>query len=171
MLCSWVYTELDGKDELYEWAEDSLTIRHGAFETEEIMAELNAKRTPYTHRNGLKQPSHFYLFISGDEQGSCTLFMHGPHTIMDGRPVLRCLNAILEWVVNPPTDAPEDLNWGEEWNKLPACPIAATGGPRADWDTNGLALMKELDDLLVHPVVSRLNLNVTYNSLLNSKRG
>ena len=67
MLCSWVYTQLNGKDELYEWAEDTLSIRHGTFDTEEIMAELNAKRTPYAHRNGHKQPSHFYLFISDDE--------------------------------------------------------------------------------------------------------
>lgn len=154
MLSSWVYTEIDGKDELYEWADDTLTIRHGVFDTEEVVAELNAKRTPYTHRNGLKQPSHFYLLISDDDKGACALFMHGPHTIMDGRPVLRCLDALLGWVVNPPAVAPEDLQWGEEWKKLPACPIAATGGTRDDWDTAGVALMKELDELLVHPVVS-----------------
>ena len=171
MLCSWVYTEIAGKEELYSWAEDTLTIRHGAFDTEEFMAELNAKRTPYTHRNGLKQPSHYYLLISGNDKGTCSLFMHGPHTIMDGRPVLRCLNAIINWIVDSPAVAPEDLNWGEEWKKLPACPIAATGGPRDDWDTAGVTLMKELDDLFMYPIVrKRYNYDRTIADISNCQK-
>lgn len=73
---------------------------------------------------------------------------------MDARPTLRGLDLILGWITNPPTDRLEDLNWGEEWTRLPAGPVTATGGPRDDWETKGAELLQETTRVRMNPVVS-----------------
>ena len=73
---------------------------------------------------------------------------------MDARPTLRGLDYILEVIANPPADRLEDLNWAEEWTRLPVGPVTATGGPRDDWDAKGVDLLQESIRVRMNPVVS-----------------
>lgn len=137
---------------MHHWLRESFSVRRGPFTTDGFILEMNRNRTPYVHADGHSQIAHFYLLLGPD--GVHGLFMHGPHTIMDARPTLRGLDLMLGWIVDPPKDRLEDLNWGEEWTRLPAGPVTATGGPRDDWETKGVELLKESTRVRMNPVVS-----------------
>lgn len=116
------------------------------------MAEMNGRRLPYIHFDGFEQPVHFYL-LSDAATGFHAIYMHGPHTIMDARPALVCLNTILQWIAFPPDERLADLTWGTEWERLPPGPLAATGGARDDWDESGVQLMQEVGNIMMDPNV------------------
>lgn len=149
---SWLYTAPRDAEGVHHWLRESFSVRRGPFTTDGFILEMNRNRTPYVHADGHSQIAHFYLLLGPD--GVHGLFMHGPHTIMDARPTLRGLDLMLGWIVDPPKDRLEDLNWGEEWTRLPAGPVAATGGPRDDWETKGVELLKESTRVRMNPVVS-----------------
>lgn len=149
---SWLYTAPRDAEGVHHWLRESFSVRRGPFTTDGFILEMNRNRTPYVHADGHSQIAHFYLLLGPD--GVHGLFMHGPHTIMDARPTLRGLDLMLGWIVDPPKDRLEDLNWGEEWTRLPAGPVTATGGPRDDWETKGVELLKESTRVRMNPVVS-----------------
>ena len=80
--------------------------------------------------------------------------MHGGHILIDARPAIRCLDALFDWIANPP--ALEEIAWGTEWERLPAGPLTATGGPRDDFDTKGMELVQLADAVLKDPTVGFL---------------
>lgn len=113
---------------------------------------MNRTRTPYLHADGHAQIVHFYLLFGDD--GVHALFMHGQHAVMDARPTLRGLDLLLGWIADPPKEQLEDLDWGEEWVRLPAGPVTSTGGPREDWETKGVELLQESARVRMDPIVS-----------------
>ena len=151
-LRSWIYTAPKDAEDVRRWVREALSVRRGYLTANNFILEMNRSRTPYKHAGGRSQISHFYLLLGPD--GTHGLFMHGPHTIMDARPTLRGLDYILEVIANPPADRLEDLNWAEEWTRLPVGPVAATGGPRDDWDAKGVDLLQESTRVRMNPVVS-----------------
>ncbi|KAJ7169079.1 hypothetical protein C8R43DRAFT_117025 [Mycena crocata] len=146
---SWVYSS---PSDLSSWISDTLSVRMEHVDLETFILEMNARRLPYVHSDGHQQPVHFYLLIGTNDRHH--LFMHGPHSIMDARPVLRGFDLLLEWMAQPPPDPISSLPWGTEWNKLPAGPVTATGGARNDWDTTGLSMMQEINEIRANPVPS-----------------
>ncbi|KAL5513580.1 hypothetical protein ACEPAH_3979 [Sanghuangporus vaninii] len=150
---SFVYESLGDKDELQTWINDSLTIRHEKVDSDAFIAEMTLTHIPFKHSNGREQPTHIYLIIGPD--GVNGLFIYGPHTLMDARPALRCLDTLLGWIANPPSEKLDELPWGTEWQSLPAPPIAATGGIRDDWDTSGVEVMREIGEILQNQVPSQ----------------
>ena len=151
-LRSWIYTAPKDAEDVRRWVREALSVRRGYFTANNFILEMNRSRTPYKHAGGRSQISHFYLLLGPD--GAHGLFMHGPHTIMDARPTLRGLDYILEVIANPPADQLEDLNWAEEWTRLPVGPVTASGGPRDDWDVKGVDLLQESTRVRMNPVVS-----------------
>ncbi|KAJ6462319.1 hypothetical protein DFH09DRAFT_958987, partial [Mycena vulgaris] len=146
---SWTYSS---PSDLSAWMSDTLTIRTEPVDPEAFILELNSRRLPYVHSDGHQQQVHFYLLIGEHEEHM--LFMHGPHSIMDARPVLRGFDLLLEWIAQPPPDPTSSLSWGTEWRNLPAGPMRATGGSRSDWDTIGLSLMQEMNEIRANSVPS-----------------
>ena len=159
-LRSWIYTTPKDAGDVHHWVRETFSVRKGPFTTNDFILEMNKKQTPYTHLDGHSQIAHFYLLLGSD--GNHGLFMHGPHTIMDARPTLRALDYMLEVIADPPADRLEDLNWGEEWTRLPVGPVAATGGPREDWDVEGLQLLQETTQIRLNPIVSEFHRHIYY---------
>ncbi|KLO13120.1 hypothetical protein SCHPADRAFT_904525 [Schizopora paradoxa] len=161
-LRSWMYTTLrKGDDEkLASWIDESLTVRHGAIDTEAFIAEMALRRTPYVHADGHEQHVHFYLLIddslsdaaAGSGKMRAALFLHGGHILLDARPALRALDSLFGWIVDPPVL--EDIAWGTEWERLPVGPLTATGGPRDDFDTKGMELMQRAGAIMRDPLPS-----------------
>lgn len=117
---SWVYTAPQDVEDVHHWIRETFSIRHAPFSAEEFVLERNRTRTSYLHADGHAQIVHFYLLFGDD--GVHALFMHGQHAVMDARPTLRGLDLLLGWIADPPKGQLEDLDWGEEWVRLPAGP-------------------------------------------------
>lgn len=149
---SWVYTAPQDVEDVHHWIRETFSIRHAPFSAEEFVLEMNRTRTPYLHADGHAQIVHFYLLFGDD--GVHALFMHGQHAVMDARPTLRGLDLLLGWIADPPKEQLEDLDWGEEWVRLPAGPVTSTGGPREDWETKGVELLQESARVRMDPIVS-----------------
>lgn len=153
MQYNWLYTALPEptSQSLAIWVSNTLTVRSCIIDCEKFVLEMNNQTLPYIHSDGHQQPSHFYLLLGEDNVHA--VFMHGPHTIMDGFRVLRGFNLILDWIAQPPQDENKVLAWGTEWQYLAAGPITATGGPRMDWDTIGIDLMEKTKKVWMNPIV------------------
>ncbi|KLO13121.1 hypothetical protein SCHPADRAFT_940690 [Schizopora paradoxa] len=155
---SWEYTTLQKGDvkKLSSWINESLTVRRNGIDIEGFISEMNQRRTPYVHADGHEQHIHFYLLIDDASEAAgvvrAALLLHGGHLIIDARPALRCLNALFDWIANPP--ALDEISWGTEWERLPVGPLAATGGPRDDFDTKGMELLQRAGAIMMDPVPS-----------------
>jgi len=118
---------------------------------EGIIAELNATTLPYKHRNGHLQYFGAYLFL-GDDNTHC-IFFHGTHSLLDAKPNLKAFELLRKWVIEPSLPPLEKLEWGTEWERLPAGPVTSTGGPRGEWLEKGVPLLQHIGASMANPIV------------------
>ncbi|KLO13119.1 hypothetical protein SCHPADRAFT_383803 [Schizopora paradoxa] len=155
----WEYTALRKGDmeKLTSWIDESLTVRRGPIDIEAFISEMTQRRTPYVHADGREQHIHFYLLIDDSDAATigklrAALFLHGGHILLDAYPSLKCLNSLFGWIANPPVLG--EIDWGTEWERLPAGPLTATGGPRDDFDTKGMELLQRAGAIMSDPLQS-----------------
>lgn len=147
----WRYTPFPSqgtKRAVDRWAKETVSTRFydKEVDTEAFAAEINQLPIPYATPSGTQSLVHFYLLLNtwGDLKSVHSLFIHGPHSLMDARPTIRTLNLMLLWMIDPPSGP--RLEWGNEVGRLPVGPLTATGGPREDWDMKGVELMTQAMD-------------------------
>ncbi|EIW74062.1 hypothetical protein CONPUDRAFT_67887, partial [Coniophora puteana RWD-64-598 SS2] len=138
------------------WLDHVLEVRTEPISLDDLVIETDHMVLPYKFQQAdgttIDSLVRFYLLLGGVD-GDQGLVMHGPHLIMDAKPIMRLLDFILQHVVDP-TSGPGIGEWGEEWRNLPVGALTATGGARDDWDTRGVALQKEIMGVRVSAVPS-----------------
>lgn len=138
----WVYTPASDSQEVEQWAANSFKLIDDAVTPDEFVSQMVATRLPYVHPDGTKQYWKIYL-LPNTPGGRMAIFTHGTHAIFDARPNLNMLRIILEEIVLQDRDHHVgQLPWGEEWKNLAPGPVTATGGPRPDWGTEGMKILR-----------------------------
>ncbi|KAG9022052.1 hypothetical protein FS837_006781, partial [Tulasnella sp. UAMH 9824] len=73
------------------------------------------------------------------------IVFHGSHALLDGAGALTTFNLFFKDIARLEDDALlEQLKWGEEVKNLPVGPVAASGGPKEDWDPKGVELLVQV---------------------------
>ncbi|OCH88432.1 hypothetical protein OBBRIDRAFT_780167 [Obba rivulosa] len=153
-LRSWVYVPVKDAKDLQEWLEQVVIVLDEIIDPESFVTRMSQNTLPYLLSNGRKQVFRCYIFKPTDAPNSFAIYFHGVHAIMDAKPTLNAFSLLFQWVANPEPHDIMELEWGSEWTNLPAGPIAATGGPRPSWDTDGQSLLAKVMGLLMDPVPS-----------------
>jgi len=148
---SWVYTPAKSTDEVREWSRKVVVIAEPTTCEDFIKATVK-NRVPYTLPDGSIVLLRYYLFPNAGEEKLFSVFVHGPHTILDGIPTINAFSNIFEWITNPEREPVESLEWGSEWRNLPPGPVTATGGPKPEWETKGMALVNQIFSAHTNPV-------------------
>ncbi|KAH9934333.1 uncharacterized protein B0H18DRAFT_1092755 [Fomitopsis serialis] len=148
---SWVYAPAKSAVEVLEWSRKVVVVV-GPTTSEDFIKTTVKNQVPYTHFDGSIILLHYYLFPNAGEPGIFSLFVHGPHTILDGIPTIAAFSSIFEWMANPEREPVDSLQWGREWQNLPPGPVTATGGPRPEWKTKGMALVNQIFSMHTNPV-------------------
>ena len=172
----WKYTPFVDNDlnaGLDKWVDSVLTIRQGSSDSKSTTIDSEAFCAEITHvrvqADNDKPIMHFYLLLAAatgnGEVCEHALYIHGPHTVLDGRPTARFLGFLVSMIASPNRIPPvsgidlnctsDSLQWGSEWTRLPAGPMTASGGPREDWDTKGLELLQKIVKQSEDPTVSK----------------
>lgn len=149
----WVYTPASDSQEVEQWAANSFKLIDDAVTPDEFVSQMVATRLPYVHPDGTKQYWKIYL-LPNTPGGRMAIFTHGTHAIFDARPNLNMLRIILEEIVLQDRDHHVgQLPWGEEWKNLAPGPVTATGGPRPDWGTEGMKILRRWQALRTSDIV------------------
>ncbi|KAH9922555.1 hypothetical protein B0H21DRAFT_701472, partial [Amylocystis lapponica] len=130
-----------------EWARQTVIARDEPIEPDDFIVLIGQERLPYNLSDGRKQFMRCYVVKSPGKEGEFSVFWHGPHTIMDGRPTINAFSLMFEWLAQTTLEPLDVLHWGTEWKNLPVGPVTATGGPRANWETDGVALLIQAEAL------------------------
>ena len=164
-----------------EWVTDTLTVQvsENEVDTEAFGAKMALRKLPFITQSGVEACVHFFLLakssrneIDTRQTSEHSFFIYGPHSIMDLRPTIRCLNMILSYIAEPPSPAESSsqLDWGSEVKRLPVGMMTATGGPKEDWDTKGVELLEQVVKESMEKTVSCL-FRMIFSSLTNSTIG
>ncbi|KZT66960.1 hypothetical protein DAEQUDRAFT_674132 [Daedalea quercina L-15889] len=152
-LRSWLYTPAKGAKEVREWAQEVVVVLDEPMEPDAFVGQTVERRLPYVLSNGREQLIRVYLFERvGDAEGAYSLFLHGPHCIMDARPTLDLFWFMFHSMSESNPAPLESFEWGSEWKNLPVGPVVATGGPRPDWEGQGIPAIQKIGSLLANPV-------------------
>ncbi|KAG8902469.1 hypothetical protein FRC00_006683, partial [Tulasnella sp. 408] len=83
---------------------------------------------------------------SNDQEGvPKAIIFHGSHALLDGAGALTTFNLFFKDIASLEDDAVlEQLKWAEEVKNLPVGPVAASGGPKEDWDPKGMELLGQV---------------------------
>ena len=134
------------------WATENLEFIEEPYTKDKFVALCNNRRLPYTDEKGFEQ--YFRAFFLFDLEGKPAFVTHGTHAVFDAHPNLNLYCVLLSHLTDGKVDERADkLAWGTEWKNLPPGPITATGGPKPDWDTQGMQLFGIMQQKLNTPNV------------------
>ncbi|KAM5545231.1 hypothetical protein V8D89_001342 [Ganoderma adspersum] len=143
---SWVYAPLASAAAAGAWADQVVHYLPAPADPASFLhATVETTTLPYVLADGSEQFLRVYLTRPSPAHNAYCLSLHSLHSIADAKPALNALGLLLEWMATAPRDSEkvEDLAWGTEAKNLPPGPVTVTGGPRADWGTNGMALIQK----------------------------
>ncbi|TFY63044.1 hypothetical protein EVJ58_g3470 [Rhodofomes roseus] len=159
---SWVYAPARSVQDALDWAEDAVVVLSDRIHADDLTAKVVKGRLPYVLPNGRELIFRCFLarspatVINGDagtmKDDEVSILFHSTHGIMDARPTLSVFSLVLEWMSNPTREPLGTLAWGTETENLPVGPVTATGGPRPNWETEGMALMGKIMQEHASPV-------------------
>ena len=119
-----------------------------------LQSTVEANNIPYVLADGSNQYLRFYLTRPTSALNAYCLLLHTAHCTVDAKPALNALSLLLGWMTWPePGLELGDLAWGTEHKNLPPGPVTATGGPREDWGTNGMALVQKFQAIYADQTV------------------
>ncbi|KAH9841118.1 uncharacterized protein C8Q71DRAFT_439728 [Rhodofomes roseus] len=151
---SWVYAPVQSARDALDWAEDAVAVLPDRMNADDLVSKVVKTRLPYVLPSGRELIFRCFLarFPATTPDGvdgklkddEVSVVFHSPHSISDARSTLNAFSLVLEWMSNPAHEPLETLVWGTEAENLPIGPVTATGGPRPNWDTEGIALMQKI---------------------------
>lgn len=151
-LRSWVYVPAATAEEVIQWARESVVVHPEPMDSDDFMALVNLRRLPYVLYDGTKQFVRCFLVRSPAAQDIYSIFLHGPHSIMDARPTINAFSLLLTHMSVSAPPPLTILEWGTEWRNLPAGPVTATGGPRPNWDGKAAPVLAKMGAILTNPI-------------------
>jgi hypothetical protein len=140
---SWLYLPASSVTEVQEWINTSTRLIKEATNVEDFIKGRSKERAE-GYGDGLVM--HIFAFPVLDKPGTLAAFMHGTHAIMDAPTTVRAFKMLCEWMVMS-TISLDALEWGEEWKNLPEGPVTRTGGPREDFEGQGMALLDRVAEI------------------------
>lgn len=152
-LRSWLYKPISTIQDIQAWAQRSVITLPETMEPDDMLITCNQRRVPYVLEDGSKQFVRCFLVQTPGTQNTFSIFLHGPHAIMDGRPTLLAFSLLLSFM-SESTVPLAGLDWGTEWKNLPAGPVTATGGPRPNWETEAVPLLEKIREIYANPIAS-----------------
>ncbi|KIO28676.1 hypothetical protein M407DRAFT_22108 [Tulasnella calospora MUT 4182] len=151
-LRSWVYRPCQSLDEARSWAEHTLQqvpmVEDDLNRLAQTLVEQKLEERVKPNTKG--QPFICFLVTGPGESNSqedipkATIF-HANHALLDGPGALTTFKLFFKDVARLEDDAfLEQLKWGEEVKNLPVGPVAASGGPKEDWDPKGMQMLGQV---------------------------
>ncbi|EMD35351.1 hypothetical protein CERSUDRAFT_96470 [Gelatoporia subvermispora B] len=128
-LRSSVYRPIKDEADLQSWLRDAAITLQEPVNPDTFILRMTQQRIPYICPDSTMQVLRSYLSKPTETPRLYAIFFHG----------------------NPEPDVFADIKWGTEWNNLPVGPIAATGGPRPGWETDGVALLGNVGKIHMTP--------------------
>lgn len=113
-------------------------------DSDDFMAPINLRRLPYVLSDGTKQFVHCFLVQSPAAQDIFSIFLHGPHSIMNARPTINAFSLLMTHMSVSAPPLLTILEWGTEWRNLPAGPVTATGGPCPNWEGEAVPVLAKM---------------------------
>ncbi|KAB5594783.1 hypothetical protein CTheo_1762 [Ceratobasidium theobromae] len=132
-LRSWVYAPLANAAEAKSWARESLCLKTGIGNVQDPESELCGIVSSPIRRL-------FQAYLLGPHlDNQFTLFVYMSHAVLEGNAAIDVLGTLLDLITNPRPKT--DLEWGEEWRKLPPGAVVTLGGELEGWDVDSPALL------------------------------
>ncbi|KAG9308585.1 hypothetical protein JVU11DRAFT_11689 [Chiua virens] len=141
----WVYTPSADRE---AWLDLAFVVeqRGSSLNSSEFVKDINLTHLPCVGADGTSTLFRVYLLVTSNEGGGDRreygLYLQGPHSMMDGGPILHALNLMCEWMSDSGMDV--TIVPSEEWKNLPVDVITATGGVPKEWEISGTELLQDL---------------------------
>lgn len=151
-LRSWVYRPCQSLNEARSWAEHTLQkVPLGEGDSHKLAQTLVEQKLEERVKPDVKGQPFICFLVTGPGESNDkedvpkAVIFHGSHALLDGAGALTTFKLFFRDIARLEDDALlEQLKWTEEVKNLPVGPVAASGGPKEDWDPKGMELLGQV---------------------------